>query len=142
MNREIKFRFWGKALKPPQFIDLSEFIDLSGWRIFTNTGEEILNGSFGLFNNSLIIPQQYTGLKDKNGKEFYEGDILLWENPNDGEPVTVSIKRGQIFFDNSPAAWAFECVYGSDSYTENGFPEKLDLTIIGNIFENPELLKK
>jgi hypothetical protein len=39
MNREIKFRFWGRALKPPQFIDLNQ------WTIFKGSASEALFGS-------------------------------------------------------------------------------------------------
>ena len=127
MNREIKFRFWGKALKPPHFIDLSN------WRIYTNTGEEVLNGSFGLFNNPLIIPQQYTGLKDKNGREIYEGDVVNLK----GNVGTVIFKNGCFSIKgcfvsayNKPVFYLLINCLESEYY---------EIEILGNIFENPKL---
>jgi len=98
---------------------------------------------------------QYTGLKDKNGKEIYEGDILLiqdeWTEPVvDGRgPIEstnhlapVDFKNGRFgVFINAPA----------DIYARKGFwafPEiewdigdtTREMEIIGNIYENPELL--
>lgn len=84
---------------------------------------------------------QFSGVRDENGKEIYDGDILNWSNPKNGKPVLINIKHGQIFFNNSPAVWAMGCVFGTDSYNEYGLPEVLDgLEVIGNIYQNPELL--
>ena len=57
-NREIKFRVWDKLLN--KFIPWNCFIP------FDNDREYII--------------QQYTGLKDKDGQEIYEGDIIQYEN--------------------------------------------------------------
>ncbi len=130
MNREIKFRFWGKALKPPQFIDLSN------WRIYTNTGEEVLNGSFGLFNNSLIIPQQYTGLKDKNDKEIYEGDII--EN---GSGRRFIVEWTCLSFEFREVEKTNDGKFYLDRIVSNVGDISKCCRIIGNIFENPEFFK-
>lgn len=68
------------------------------------------------------VLMQYTGLKDKNGVEIYEGDIVRYTL--DGELFTMNIEF--VFQDN---------LTGYDITDENE-PE-----IIGNIYENPELLK-
>lgn len=71
-----------------------------------------------------LIMLQYTGLKDKNGKEIYQGDILL-DFKGD--------KRVVEYIDNG-----FWCSYpNGDHY----FPATEHREIIGNIYENPELLK-
>ncbi|OAJ75303.1 hypothetical protein AYJ08_05195 [Brevibacillus sp. SKDU10] len=72
--------------------------------------------------------RQYTGLYDKNGKEIYEGDIVLSRS----EPATgtVEFSYGSIIVD-----W-----HGPDIDDLRDYHEFLE--VIGNIYENPELLEK
>ena len=70
---------------------------------------------------------QSTGLKDKNGQEIYEGDI--YDAPHDFGPGGFSIRRGVVVWDNeSGYNWHYWKV--------------ADLEVIGNIYENPELLEE
>jgi hypothetical protein len=94
---------------------------------------------------------QFTGLKDIKGTEIYVGDIMKWANPKDGPNFVVSIKNGQIYFDKQNAVWYLGCVYGTDDFNENGISEKFGgeneddndtgYEVVGNIHQNPELLK-
>lgn len=88
-----------------------------------------------IVNNDLVLMQS-TGLFDKNGKEIFEGDILSVEI--DEEKVRVS-----VFWNDKYALFMFE----SEKYNETEVLAELfednsySLEIIGNIYENPELLE-
>ncbi|MEK5417049.1 YopX family protein [Paenibacillus sp. FSL L8-0708] len=66
---------------------------------------------------------EYTGLKDKNEQEIYEGYILLWEHKGLSVKVKVRFKDGMFLAGDMPL---YDC---------------LDEEIIGNIYENPELIE-
>lgn len=72
-----------------------------------------------------VILMQYTGLKDKNGEEIYEGDILLdpW---NEGKKSMVTFEEGHFNF--------------GISYPEADTIAAGDSKVIGNIYEHPHLL--
>ena len=130
--REIKFRAWSKAAK--------EIIDGVGFHPFICQVEEgYRQGEEGrltispLFENYILM--QYTGLKDKNGKEIYEGDIAETIY-RDNLP-----HKGIIYFQPTRLNW---------SVKHSGFTNQdlfvysrpdCSVEIVGNIYENPELLK-
>jgi len=119
MKREIKFRAWDKRA--------NAFTD--GWVIYPDGNCEYPQGGWdlgGYFENKEeFILMQYTGLKDKNGVEIYEGDILAFERTKDFKKETVH--PFEVTWDNEKASWI-------------NFSPKDMVVVIGNIHENPELL--
>lgn len=122
MNREIKFRAWDLDTKTMNFCI---FVGIG--KIFNMTKtfkpkEEIKNA----------ILMQYTGLKDKNDKEIYEGDIVIFRNGN------------------------YEVIYNYDRFELKNFNEYVfednqkllinydlqNCIVIGNIYENSKLLQE
>jgi len=127
--REIKFRAWDKELK--FFTSTSQYFvefDGSAWfNLGTADHQDYL-----VDQSSKLVLMQYTGLKDKNGKEIYSGDLLAFES---AEWRRNPAKDDYIFQveQSETGEWVgagicTECA----TYCE----------IIGNIHENPELLEK
>ncbi|MBF1033775.1 MAG: hypothetical protein HXL02_03370, partial [Candidatus Nanosynbacter sp.] len=78
------------------------------------------------------IVEQFTGLKDINGAEIFEGDIVKY-----GDNV------GEVFYDSECACFNVSGFYnGSQDYPTMAFNEHAVMEVIGNIHENPELLEK
>lgn len=116
MNRIIKFRIWDNKNKG--WVDgFCEYLQ----------SNKIFNFSDCLPNSWVV--QQFTGLQDKNGRDTYEGDII---NSIDGEKYKVE------WLDWCAGFYPFN--ERNNDYHTNDIEDK-DFEIIGNIFENPELLK-
>jgi uncharacterized phage protein (TIGR01671 family) len=75
--------------------------------------------------------EQYTGIKDKNAQEIYEGDRVSWQEPN-----TEGRELGEVKWVNDGFSIEYEVVPGQLKILYFA----PDIEVIGNIYENPELL--
>lgn len=138
MSREIKFRVWDKTSDSMLYQDDFERVELDTKnKMVTLIAEEESDKSHYVLDYEDGIEAeilQYTGLKDKNGKEIYEGDILINTNKsklNLGiENQKYLIVYRALGFDLKPL---FKGMALKFNYT--------DLELIGNIYENQELLE-
>lgn len=121
-KREIKFRCWdGEKMVIPACIEGERGVvfltarDYEEYRHFDS-----------------VILMQFTGLLDKNGKAVYEGDVVKFIVPKDGEIMTEDIEYIEEvqFIDGA---------FCLDGYVPvSSFADESE--VIGNVFENPELL--
>jgi len=140
MSREIKFRAWHKNYHKMIQVDA---IDFSGGTIRKGDPcivEDKQNGGCFILKNLTLM--QYTGLKDKNGKEIYEGDIVSFEHDEQ-----EAIESGQpcyfcrIIFVDGAFCIQFHDARGKPCEYEY-FEDSPDCKVIGNIHQNLELLEK
>lgn len=149
--REIKFRAW----YAPKASDEWEKITLPKMIYFDDIGycDEYNHLSFSLSKKSrdpdggdycnlcarfedFSSLMQYTGLKDKNGKDIYEGDIIKWRDEIlEVKWAVVGWTLFSRFFSK------FGRPNGDDCGEINTIGYTLKSEVIGNIYENPELLK-
>lgn len=130
MNREVKFRVWDKDKK----IMLDPSIFTIDW---LNNNFITYNGNNFYFHD-IHSAQQFTGLKDKNGKEIYEGDIVNFTIPGITHgPEPEFEKNQEVKWDNEYGMW----VFGKNDFSMLDRIDKKTLEIVGNIFETLELLK-
>lgn len=114
-NREIKFRAWlfNKMIKP---MSIQKMVH-----------QRKSNIPLRILEKECVF-MQFTGLQDKNLEDIYEGDIIYHDDFN--EPCKVTFERGCFRFYGFTIA-NFEAIHHLDTKVQ----------VIGNIYENPELLK-
>lgn len=141
--RKIKFRAWDDGKK--QWLLGYEYPNLGG---FSMDGECVLMGEWANVCTSFMFENdnrkradlklmQFTGLKDKNGKEIYEGDIVVYDRGvGNWTGQRMSTTHEIVFTDE---VFAFVMKYGS-SYIKLRKHWNYIYEVVGNIYENPELL--
>jgi len=133
--REIKFRVWDKRINIMFSSYDSPFEIMMDGSIFDSTyihSKEIIEVSKD------VILMQYTGLKDKNGKEIYEGDIIIAKYRGSFKGIVVE-HRGCFMIDDIKK----ENIHKKPYVRLEQFAERNDFTIevIGNIYENKGLIE-
>lgn len=135
MSKEIKFRLWSKIGK--------KFIETNNPNLeFVINNNGYLYSIENFYGEIYVLPQmdievlQFTGLQDRNGKEIYEGDILKYNFPYDGRLKHIS----PVTYLETQASFGLKDIYGNEiplyRITANNYFE-----VVGNIYENPELLE-
>lgn len=157
MNREIKFRAWHKLLNQMIQVDA---IDFSGGTIRNSDPcvvEDKTNGGCYLLDNLVLM--QYTGIKDINGVDIYEGDIVErrrerglvdFNDRNYGEVIGWNLLQYQYVpfrknwkkFQNKKEGWVY-AEKGEDGELPEiefyyGCPPDKSWEVVGNIFEGVE----
>ena len=119
-----KFRAWfdSEMYDMPIICDGDLYLDYS----------DLLNGD--MCNSAIIM--QSTGLLDKNGKEIFENDIVELEHKDTGQIV-----RGIVKYDTELGFWGMTDVRFND-LTAIGYLANKRITVLGNIYENPELVEE
>ncbi len=144
MDRVIKFRAWDKSNKKMMLPTLMRLHrdttknDDNGGRVM----QLQLNGNSNkeYFNlGQRIILMQYTGLNDKDGKEIYEGDIIdYWTDSPDGYTYVNKKARKVVEWIQGYTRVGWNIL---PSRSRSGGIKKNRWEIIGNIYDNPELIK-
>ncbi|MFI3128356.1 YopX family protein [Streptococcus suis] len=122
-----KFRAWDKIRNRISEVERI-YIDTKGVRLRDENGEY-----WRRFDD--VVLMQSTGLFDKNGKEIFESDIVEWEHVDTGQIVTGIVK-----YDTELGFWGMIDVRFND-LTSIGYLANQRVTVLGNIYDNPELVE-
>lgn len=135
--RELRFRAWDKIGKRMGEVNYIKYSNVQYNQVSARfkQNEKTVDEWFAYGDKDgcdNIILMQYTGLKDKNGKEIYEGDILNYDNG-------IGVIGTVIWHGDGFAMKVLGAGMASNKTLYNSLE---DIEIIGNIYSNPELLKE
>lgn len=140
MTKELKFRVWFEPTDKykKEEIELGRQMPEDIYAVFY-TSDDLFDDTWcnlGDYKHEPII-EQYTGLKDKNGTEIYEGDIIEVET---GTFDGTEVSRYEVFWNEAMFDDSLRSISGVNYYDCVGELSSSSVLVIGNIHENPELL--
>lgn len=133
--KEIKFRAWDKVNK--KFIDDTDIATNQAGLLFIRSEGQVDFSPISLTKSTNYEIQFFTGLQDKNGKEIYEGDIIEMEDPKFESGIynyEISFSEATFFADEITRDDEKPCFPLGQCPVEQ-------CKVIGNIYENKDLLK-
>jgi uncharacterized phage protein (TIGR01671 family) len=129
MSRPIKFRVWdlrNEAMYAEAYPNPNDCVSC-----------RTASDAWGHIDNDRAILMQFTGLKDKIGVEIYEGDILTGGYPDVGRVEFGMHDTSTDYYASDAYGW-FIRTKGDETYALHDGERRV---IVGNIYQNPELLK-
>jgi uncharacterized phage protein (TIGR01671 family) len=136
MNRPIKFRAWDREMK------LMRTVDAIDWRLKrVRVAETDQVGTWLYFDDRKEIDLvQFTGIHDKNGKEIYEGDIIVFRLSSGDQRWMIQYVENSMSFVFTKGLETEARTIRFQNSRESRLASVKHFEIIANLYENPELL--
>lgn len=132
--REIKFRAWDSRSRTMFNVDVLA-ISPCGWSC-----PDYDTRGVSLAYQPQIEVMQFTGLRDRNDKDIYEGDIIKAVLPNHGVGSDITLAQNPVYYDESSFRVRQNDHPGSGIRLDDLAPN-VEIKVIGNIYESPHLLE-
>lgn len=133
--RELKFRVWSKVLK--RFLSKEEYVlDLDGRLIFVQMDPNSKRGDEVVL--VAVNPNNYVIQRYINLQNIYEGDIVEWDHDSGDWVANWEVRRGIVEWDED---WCRFVINRNEDKLAIGMMDLTSYRVIGNIFENKDLLK-